>query len=119
MSSVPVYDCVIGYPLVAIGSGAILLSVLGMRSRDETRWWKTLLYLGQISYGLYVFHVMIMTMFRRAIAPENGSGVIIFAVASLAMTIVVSALSYKYYETPFLRLKSRFASVPSGPGLIS
>jgi len=35
-------------------------------------------------------------------------------VAAVAGTITVAALSYRYFETPFLRLKKRFAHVESG-----
>lgn len=115
MSHIPTYDCVVGYLLAAMGCGAILVAVLGIRAHGETRWWKTLVYLGQISYGLYVFHSMILTVARHLIAPQHFAGAAMFAAVSLAATIAVAAASYRFYETPFLRLKSRLAYVPSRP----
>jgi peptidoglycan/LPS O-acetylase OafA/YrhL len=53
-------------------------------------------YLGKISFGLYVFH---------AAALELASN----AFVGLVLTIAAAALSYRFLEMPFLRLKQRFA----------
>ena len=42
-----------------------------------------------------------------------GIRVIIPWIVSLGLTIGVAALSYHYFEKPFLRLKKRFTFVPS------
>ena len=46
---------VLGYPSVALGGALLLLSVLRTRTSGGNR---VLIYLGRISYGLYVFHVL-------------------------------------------------------------
>ena len=46
---------VFGYPSVAIGGGLLLLSVLRTQMTGRHR---VLVYLGRISYGLYVFHIL-------------------------------------------------------------
>jgi peptidoglycan/LPS O-acetylase OafA/YrhL len=40
---------------------------------------------------------------------------IFIAMFALVLTIAISAASYRLLETPFLRLKSRFALIPSRP----
>jgi peptidoglycan/LPS O-acetylase OafA/YrhL len=35
-------------------------------------------------------------------------------VAAVARTVAIAALSYRFFETPFLKLKKRFARVESG-----
>ncbi|HSZ87490.1 MAG TPA: acyltransferase [Puia sp.] len=75
--------------------------------------------LGKISYGLYVFHtVVILSLITLAkfigISFTNGISYFLFAVLSLAFTIAISKLSYHYLESPFLRLKKKFRSVPAG-----
>ena len=46
-----------GYPPVALGSGAFLLATLGAKSlRSGSALVRCLIYLGKISYGLYVYN---------------------------------------------------------------
>jgi peptidoglycan/LPS O-acetylase OafA/YrhL len=83
------WPVLVTYPLAAAASVAIILGTLGSRMRVGA-------YLGRISYGLYVFHAAAI---RVAPAP----------ILALPLTIAVAALSYRYLESPFLRLKDRFA----------
>lgn len=79
-------------------------------------------YLGKISYGIYMYHVVIVVFVIRAAThfgfglPEHlgvvgGAGVFL---AVLALTIAISALSYKIFENPFINLKARFSKIISG-----
>lgn len=77
---------------------------------------KFLVYLGKISYGIYVFHfsVFIFTfglgvIFVRKLhldANNLGVGLVIWLLCYV-FTICVSAFSYKYFEHYFIRLKDR------------
>jgi peptidoglycan/LPS O-acetylase OafA/YrhL len=74
-------------------------------------------YLGQISYGIYVIHPLLLYVLTRLIKPADYmpnevASVVIFATMTV-LTIVLAGLSYKYFEMPFLRLKSRFSVVQS------
>lgn len=82
---------VVTYPAVAAAAVAILAGTLGMNCKAPV-----LGYLGKISFGLYVFHVAAIR-----IAPN--------AIAALVLAIMAAATSYRFLETPFLRLKDRFA----------
>jgi peptidoglycan/LPS O-acetylase OafA/YrhL len=75
---------------------------------------KVLDYLGQISYGIYMYHAMAMAVAIR-IADyfvEPFENVAIFNLLvyffTIAITLLVSALSYRYFETFFLERKKRF-----------
>jgi peptidoglycan/LPS O-acetylase OafA/YrhL len=69
-------------------------------------------YLGMISYGIYLYHMPIPFLYR-AIAgkyfPSVHMSPWVFLVFCFTVTVGVAALSYKYIETPFLRLKRYFA----------
>ena len=106
---------VLGYPSVAVGGVLLLLSVLRTRTGSTTR---SLTYLGRISYGLYVFHVLGLLISDHIVHDQTAS---LFRYAlrvgvALAATIAMAAVSYRWLETPFLSLKQRFTHVLSRPG---
>lgn len=74
----------------------------------------TLRYLGKISFGLYLFHIPCFTFLRKLAPHLLGHGSPLFsAVVGLPLTIGVAAVSYRYFESPFLRMKERFTVVQS------
>lgn len=67
---------------------------------------KVLVYFGKRSYGLYLWHYWIMNYWLMDISKESSPGIrILWALASL----IVTELSYRYVELPFLSLKDRFS----------
>jgi peptidoglycan/LPS O-acetylase OafA/YrhL len=116
-----VNNLLLGYWCVGLGCVCFLLSVLGMSAKRLPQW---LLYLGKISYGLYMFHGIsllvtpstekLIVRFGRPHAPATFVWMFCAKVVfSLGLTVFLAALSYKYLESPFLRLKRRFTVVES------
>jgi peptidoglycan/LPS O-acetylase OafA/YrhL len=68
----------------------------------------TLAWLGKISYGLYLTH-MIAINIVLVILPQNTSGVILQGFLALGITILISYISYYYFEKYFLSLKTKFS----------
>jgi peptidoglycan/LPS O-acetylase OafA/YrhL len=112
-TSVNRWGNIIGRPLVAIASISLLLAVLGIQGAWIRNKW--LVYLGKISYGLYVFHELALKVANVAVKPEGMLRLTIWIALGLGITIALAALSYRYLETPFLRMKERFAHVSSRP----
>jgi len=84
---------------------------------------KMLNFLGKISFGIYVYHPLIIYLVIFYFNPSAyGSGNILYGIISLVVvagvTIFIAHLSYKYFENPFLRLKDKFAIIKSEPGLV-
>ena len=106
---------VFGYPSVAIGGALLLLSVLRNRKSASNR---ILVYLGRISYGLYVFHVLGLLISDRIVSDQAASLLrySLRVCIALAATILMAAISFRWLETPFLSLKQRFTHVLSRPG---
>jgi peptidoglycan/LPS O-acetylase OafA/YrhL len=102
----------IGYPAIALGSWLIFISVYGIGV--SPRW---LRYLGKISYGLYVFHMLALYLADKLVGgyARNWEKFILYWWLGLALTLLMASLSYRFYEAPFLRLKERFAFVRSRP----
>ncbi len=117
----------LGYPLAALGSGGFLLAMLGAGSagvRWATNAW--LVYLGRISYGLYVYHLFAMLFISHYVFPwyvarfqDSGGplwvGWLMYITLSLSLTILMAAASYRWLESPFLKLKHRFTYIESRP----
>jgi peptidoglycan/LPS O-acetylase OafA/YrhL len=91
--------------LCCLQPSALLTRALSVR---PLRW------LGRISYGAYVFHDIFHDVLARGIATlalrhtffmQHGDKLLF--VSALALTLLLASLSYRYFETPFLRLKQR------------
>jgi peptidoglycan/LPS O-acetylase OafA/YrhL len=73
------------------------------------------MYLGRISYGLYVFHTTIIWFvfgppfprLQRYTLAHRYQGTML----ALMLVILCASVSYRYLEGPILRLKDRFAIV--------
>ncbi len=106
---------VLGFELILVGCCLLFLSLLSL---PMGRWARPFIYLGRISYGLYVFHVLALfaaTELARQLASHwvinhNRVSLLIMIVA-LLLTCLCAVISYEFYEKRFLRLKSRFAYV--------
>lgn len=117
-SLVPVATNAIGeYACMLMGSAMLFFAVLGLAQLQRAGW---LLYLGKISYGLYVFHMLGLRIALRPMlllaAHARLQSNTLFAIQAawgLCLTIVMAHLSYRYIESYFLRLKDRFTVVRS------
>jgi peptidoglycan/LPS O-acetylase OafA/YrhL len=108
--SVPtISNATIEYLMMLVGSALLFFSVLGFA---ELRHAKFLTYLGKISYGLYVFHLLAMRITLRLPHPRSPIPSAIFQwTVALALTFVIAHFSYVYLESTFLRFKENFAVI--------
>ncbi len=67
--------------------------------------------IGAISYGIYLFHLHCITVVEKLLGRVAVQEPIAIFVCSLLLAIVIAELSFRFFETPFLRLKSRFSVV--------
>ena len=68
-------------------------------------------FFGKLSYGLYCFHGIIITVFIYLTKGHTTSlfkSVIVYPALILLFTLIISYMSYNYYEVRFLKLKRRF-----------
>lgn len=111
MQTIPVWWAPLAlYACVLAGCVVLFLSFCG----TPLQWLpKPILWLGKISYGLYVYHSLVL-----ALMPAWTSGRIHAAMrlgAALMLTITIAGLSYYSLERPFLRWRERFTFVPNRP----
>lgn len=73
-------------------------------------------WLGTISYGLYCLHfigILIAINITKLLGINNNLWSVVLVETSLALifTIIISTMSYRFFETPFLKLKTRFSFI--------
>jgi peptidoglycan/LPS O-acetylase OafA/YrhL len=103
------------FPLGTLASMLLLAGVLGISVPVKSAFCRLGIFLGRISYGLYVFHFLFIEAFA---VPETHDPVARFVriAAAFAATTVVAACSYRFLEQPFLRLKDRFSQIGTAAG---
>jgi peptidoglycan/LPS O-acetylase OafA/YrhL len=106
---------VITYTATALAGVMLLLSVLQANAsflrRPVFSW---LVYLGRISYGLYVFHLLALALVPQIVIGYFGIPLNfeLRVLLSFVLTVVFASASYTWLEQPFLRLKERFTRIP-------
>lgn len=109
-----------GWPLVLAGAVLMLVSLLGTPRRFLPG---PLIYLGRISYGLYLIHIFFFWLVYDKFKPWLAHATDAMAMSAwrdhigmaiaFAASVLFAALLYHTVEKPFLRLKRRFTLVRS------
>jgi peptidoglycan/LPS O-acetylase OafA/YrhL len=114
-------------PIAVLGTAAIVAGIVlgrtpaGLDRILQSRW---AVYVGRRSYGLYLWHVVLLGAAEAIAAPITGiyppagwpriGFAVIIGIGTTA-SFVVADLSYRFVELPALRLKRRFSSATSEP----
>lgn len=98
----------IGYRMYSVLFGLLVLNLAANPWLNNVLEHPVLRYLGRISYGLYIYHMVaviaILNMAKRMVITSD---LVTYPVV-FALSIVMAALSYHFFELFFLRLKNRF-----------
>lgn len=104
-------------------AGIILAAAFGTSARNEIVtvrgvFEKTLEYLGGISYGLYVYHLIALTTVVYVVqkigfnpAQMYFAKFALLALCTFGLTVALAAASHAFWEKPFLSLKEKFVKV--------
>ena len=97
-----------GSIVVAIAAAAMVAGVVsGDGPGNAVLASRPLVFLGRRSYGIYLWHLPVIVAVAHAGASwPPGLRVLV----ALSVTLAATVLSFRYVETPFLRLKRRFAA---------
>jgi len=97
----------------ALFGGIVAFTVFGRGRALSFLDWGPLVHLGRISYGLYIYNPIALLLaslgfsLAGSAAPSGGTAEIALGTA---LTYVLAATSWRYLETPFLRLRSKVAA---------
>jgi peptidoglycan/LPS O-acetylase OafA/YrhL len=102
---------IFGYSTIAVSFGFLLNFLMEKRNRLTKFLFenKPMKGLGKISYGVYIYHWPIFVLFKIFVAdrmlklgmPEN----IVISIAATTLTILVSVISYNFFEKKLLALR--------------
>jgi peptidoglycan/LPS O-acetylase OafA/YrhL len=100
-----------GYTLLALCSALVILAVscgfYGCRSVSWVLRRPALVWVGKLSYGLYLWHFVMLNIHVEALANVPP---LIVAASAVVLAFVIASASYYWVEKPFLRMKGRFSS---------
>jgi peptidoglycan/LPS O-acetylase OafA/YrhL len=104
-----------GFTIAAIGSVAFLIAAIGVK-RGNILTSAPIVYLGRISYGLYIFHGAALVAAMH-IVPASSNVVFwpLLCIVAFAITLALSAASYRWLESGFLRWKKRYEVIRTSP----
>ena len=98
------FSCLFAWLIVNVSLNAGSLIPLRNRLLD---------YLGRVSYGIYMYHMLVVFMLVQAAKPllaalPRGLDSLVFYAAATVGVVGISAISKTMLENPILRLKKRF-----------
>jgi peptidoglycan/LPS O-acetylase OafA/YrhL len=108
------------YEFYAIMFAVLILNLSSNKKTVLTLEYKPISYLGKISYGLYMYHNIMLVLALNLVlgfSPDilhSLSGNIIYYCIAICLTILASALSYEFFEKRFIKAKIRYSEIISG-----
>ncbi|MGA7158583.1 MAG: acyltransferase [Acidobacteriaceae bacterium] len=110
----------LGLPAISVAAAAAIPLVLRNGLPRKVFSFAPLAWLGRISYGFYVYHILLEPWFGHLGAQISHTDTgdyyhIVRAVMAFVLTCAISWLSFTLYETPILSLKRFFPLSPSLP----
>jgi len=101
-----------GFTLICLGTALLILDLVLFPSvLSRCFEFRPLVWIGKISYGLYLWHYPIFEASRRFF--EGRMNPVFFEVIGVGGTFLAATASYYLLERPFLRLKRRFDTAAS------
>lgn len=64
-------------------------------------------YLGQVTYGIYMYHSMVIPLAYVLLKKYNAFNMYTFYFCSYVGTLIIAIVSYEFFEKPFLKLKEK------------
>ena len=97
-----------GYTLLNAWAASLLLLACRPNAISALLSRPALVHVGKISYGMYLFHPSIERLATTMVGPRYGFERLAVFVVYFGAVVAVSSVSYRWYETPFLRLKDKY-----------
>jgi peptidoglycan/LPS O-acetylase OafA/YrhL len=107
------------YESYAILFGILILNFASNPNRIFSMENKALNFLGKISYGLYMYHAILIVFTIRICKMFNCLNNYTLYTMSFLLTIGLASFSYRYFEKRFIKKKVEFSTILSGDNAIN
>ncbi len=110
------FNTIIDTFIVAISALVLIIGQINLKARVVNLNKNILDYLGKLSYGIYVYHPLIIYLLSFFISDLNFNiyiKIFIVIASILIITVLVSHISYNFFEKKFIKLKDNFAVIKS------
>ncbi len=105
----------VGFPVaICLGIALVLLSMVSWPDgRFPVLSWKPLVWVGTISYSIYLYHIgvqyALLLVFGRMGWDLGPTGMLVFSLGALVPTLAVSAILFSLVEQPAMRWGARYS----------
>lgn len=99
------------YQLYAIFFGIVILNLAVNEKLKTVLEWNVLNYLGKISYGIYMYHFMVLIPVLVLASKIKTTNTLFIYSLTLIITVVISSISYYYFESVFLKRKTKYTII--------
>lgn len=108
---------IMGLAWIALFYAGLIVLALSVKPLNQAMSWSGLRWVGRISYGIYVFHVLLEPFFAWLtirVLPHGGRLEVIGlrGLITWFLTLFIAWLSYRFFEAPILSLRRYFQPRP-------
>lgn len=111
------FNSIIEIFLIGFVTLCIIIGQINIKNRVVNLENKIMSYFGQLSFGIYVYHPLLILLASHFFKNTNHLDEMIYTILVfgliITLTILISHFSYFYFENRFLRLKSKFSIIHS------
>ncbi len=104
----------IHYLFYSILFGIIILNLSVNNKLKNVLEWSVLNYLGKISYGIYMYHFIVLIPVLVLAEKIKTTNYIFIYSLILTITIIIASISYHFFESFFLKRKKKYTLIKSG-----
>jgi peptidoglycan/LPS O-acetylase OafA/YrhL len=105
---------VMNHEVISLVTLTIIIGQIGIRKRIINLENRFMDFIGKISYGIYIYHVLIifyLSRFLHATSRDSAGWYLLIFLSVMIISVVVSYFSYHYFEKKFLQLKQKFTVI--------
>lgn len=82
------------------------------KRRNRILEFKPLLYLGKISYGIYMYgNILVLVVIKKIMYGFHINNIYLYFALIITLSLIIPVISYELLEKPFLKLKQRFSLI--------
>ena len=100
--------------LFAILFGILIVNLAANKNSILNLEYPALHYLGKISYGLYMYHPLAIVIVVRSLNLLGTTNWLLQYAFTVLLTILTAAVSYRFFENPFIKMKGKFSRIVTG-----